>query len=51
MTTPVETEPKIVHLTILAMQLLITLLEGCRIGISLHTSAKVCVWNTNVHFT
>lgn len=49
MTTPVETEPKIVHLTILTMQLSITLFEVCKIGIPLHTSAKICVWNTNVY--
>ena len=46
-----EIESKTVLLTILSMQLVITLMKVREIGISLHTSADVCVWNTNVYFT
>jgi hypothetical protein len=51
MTVSAEIETKTVHLAFLSMQLVITLIKICKIGISLHTSAEVCAWNTNVHFT
>lgn len=51
MTVLTSIELKMVPFTILTMKLLITLLEVCEIGISLHTSAKACVWDTNVYFT
>lgn len=52
MTESAEIETKIDLLTVLStMQLVITLMQVCKIGITLHTSAEVCAWNTNVHFT
>lgn len=52
MTESVETEYKmLIHLTILTMKLVITLLNICKNGIYLHTSAKICAWDTNVYLT
>lgn len=45
-----STELKVTSFTVLSTYLVITLFEACKIGISLHTSAKLCVWNTYVHF-
>lgn len=50
MTESTEVELKLVPYTLQTMQLVITWLQICVIGILLHTSAKICVWNTNVHF-
>ena len=50
MTVSTEVELKIVPFTLLTMQFVITGMQICEIGISLHTSAKACAWNTNVHF-
>ena len=50
MTASTEVELKIVPLTLLTMQLVTTWIQVCEIGISLHTSAKICAWDTNVHF-
>ena len=50
MTALTEVQLKVTPFTILlAMQLVITWAQTCEIGITLHTSAKFCVWNTNMY--
>ena len=51
MTELPEVELKLFSLTILTLEIILTLLKVCEIGIFLHTSAKFCMWNTNVYFT
>ena len=50
MTAIADIELKVMQITILSIKLVIILTSICEIGITLHTSAEACAWNTNVHF-
>lgn len=50
MTATTEVESSVTLFTVPGTHLLRMCALICEIGITLHTSAEVCVWNTNVHF-
>jgi len=50
MTTITPVESSVTPFTLPGTHLVDLCLQICEIGITLHTSAKSCVWNTNVHF-